>query len=189
MRSRGSLVDPAPLNLICTLKPMRLTGVNTNSSSTSSGPSGKMDLHQLSQKYRRPKMEGKWWSIPLESWRSIRSTTRLKTLEHIGRIMETSDGVDAPFPCKYCASKNHNDCRVYSGEAHQKRNTRTGCAHCIRAKTNTRCSHAAARTPTEIDQLSKRVSTLEDMLSSIENSSSPQQELGEEHAWIDVWMD
>lgn len=116
-------------------------------------------LHQL---YRRPMLAGRWWSISAEAWASIQHTTRLKTLEHIGRIMETADGHPAPRPCDYCRKRNYNDCRVYSEAARQRGNTRTGCARCIRAKTNTKCSAVSGDAGgSQVEQLLQRVSQLE----------------------------
>lgn len=107
----------------------------------------------------------------VEEWAAIKHTTRLKTLEHIGRIMETSDGEAARILCDYCRSKQYSDCRVYSAEAHRKGNTRKGCARCIRAKINTRCTAGVPEGKGEMAQLSERVEMLENKLAVMKEGS------------------
>lgn len=71
-------------------------------------------------------------SMSKEDWTS-KSLKRKRTLAHIGRIDETSDGVDAPEPCDQCAEYVIPDCKVYTDmarERHHSGREEHACSRC-----------------------------------------------------------
>lgn len=95
-------------------KEMRSHSTKTTSDKTADGAETRKP--RCLQGVRRPQKDDEYWSVSPSAWSRL-SQARQEVLTHVGRINETSEGVQAPDgDCSRCAQSGA-ECMVYRLEA------------------------------------------------------------------------
>lgn len=95
-------------------KEMRSHSTKTTSDKTADGAETRKP--RCLQGVRRPQKDDEYWSVSPSAWSRL-SQARQEVLSHVGRINETSEGVQAPDgDCSRCAQSGA-ECMVYRSEA------------------------------------------------------------------------
>lgn len=92
-------------------------------------PTGFSESHKAGI-MRRPQEQEEYWSVSSTGWLRMAESRRM-TLSHVGRINETSEGIEAPDgDCANCA-RSGAECMVYHEVGTRKGDTAgRACSHC-----------------------------------------------------------